>query len=80
MVFCIYDMKQVFFLCFNLDEIKILRKAKMHMEVEQRASSNYFGVYGVQTAQLQHYKRQEESSGQDGNQQILQILQKAYFA
>lgn len=52
----------------------------MHMEVEQRASSNYFGVYGVQTAQLQHYKRQEESSGQDGNQQILQILQKAYFA
>ena len=36
--------------------------------------------YRVQTAELQHDKREKEPSGPDGNQQILQILQEAHTA
>ena len=47
---------------------------------EKRACTDHIGMYRVQTAQLQHDKRKEKPSGQDGNQQILQILQKAHAA
>ena len=39
------------------------------------ASKDYIGMYGMQAAQLQHDEGKEESSGQNGNQEILQVLQ-----
>jgi hypothetical protein len=45
-----------------------------------RARKNHIGMYRVQTAELQHDKREKEPSGPDGNQQILQILQEAHTA
>ncbi len=39
-----------------------------------RAHKNYTGMYGMQTTQLQHDEGQENSSRQNGNQEVLQIL------
>ena len=39
-----------------------------------RAYKDHTGMYGMQTAQLQHDKGQKGSSGQDGDQEVLQIL------
>jgi len=41
-------------------------------------SENHFGLHGMQAAQLQHNEKQEERSGQTGNEQVLPLLQKAY--
>ena len=43
-------------------------------------NENHIGMYGMQAAQLQHDKRKESSSRQNGNQEVLQILQEAYAA
>jgi hypothetical protein len=34
----------------------------------------------MQTEKLQHDQRKEESSGQNGNHEVLQVLQKAHDA
>ena len=36
-------------------------------------------MYRMQTAELQHDQRQEEPSGQNGNKEILQVLQNSYI-
>ena len=41
-------------------------------------SKNYTRLHRVQAAQLQHNEKQEEYPGQDGDEQVLQILQEAY--
>ena len=38
------------------------------------ASKNYIGMYGMKAASLQHDEGKEKSSGQNGNQEILQVL------
>ena len=39
-----------------------------------RARENHIGMYRVQAAQLQHDKGKEESPGQNGNKEVLQVL------
>ena len=43
-------------------------------------SQDYAGLHGVQTKKLRHNEEQEERSRQTGNEQVLQVLQKAYLA
>ena len=44
------------------------------------AHKNNTGMYGVQEPELQHDKGQEDASGQNGNQKVLQILQDPHVA
>jgi hypothetical protein len=42
--------------------------------VEVDENQNYFSMHRVQAEKLQHNKGKEKSSGQNGNEKILQIL------
>ena len=44
------------------------------------AHKNYTGMYGMQEPELQHDEGQENASGQNGNQKVLQILQDPHVA
>ena len=44
------------------------------------AHENYTGMHGVQAAQLQHDEGQEDASGQNGDEEVLQILPDAHAA
>ena len=48
-------------------------------EVVSCASKNYIGLHGMQAEKLQYHKGKKEPSRQNGNQEVLQILQEAYF-
>ena len=47
-------------------------------EVEN-AYKNHFSMHRVQKPKLRYQERQKAASGQDGDQEVLQILQKAYL-
>lgn len=65
--------QKAFFLC-----LKIQRKESIGGGSHARKSN--IGMYRVQAAELYYYKREEEPSGEDGDQQILQVLQEAHTA
>ena len=44
------------------------------------ACQNHISMYGVQTEKLQYDQGKEESSGEDGDQEILQVLPHPYTA
>jgi len=78
--------KGPFFLCKNIGgvnsrsaEKRRPKSKKITVEVEVRAYQNYVSLYRMQAEKLQYDEGQEESSGAYGNQQILQILQKAHI-
>ena len=47
-------------------------------EVPKNESKNHNGLHRVQTKKLQHKEKQEEHSRQNGNEQVLQILQETH--
>ena len=53
---------------------------KIHAEVTRYAYKNHIILHRVQAAQLQYYKGQEGSSGEDRDQEVLQILQETYYS
>lgn len=72
-----YKALIVFFLCA---ENLALFPLSYSERGECRENKNYFGMHRLQAKKLRHNEGQESSSRQDGNQKVLQILPKAYFA
>ena len=44
------------------------------------AHENYFGMYRVQAAELQHDKREEAAPWENGDEEVLPVLQETYDA
>ena len=65
-----------FIFCALKREAKIFRNTgRCRNESKINAS-----LHTVQTTQLRYYEKQKTQSGQDGNEQALSFLQKAYSA
>ena len=47
---------------------------------EKNENKNHIGMYRMQAEKLQYDQRKKEPSGQNGNHEVLQILQEAYHA
>ena len=60
--------------------LQYIMQGGQKQEVPQDESQDYAGLHGVQTKKLRHNEKQEERSRQTRDEQVLQILQKAYSA
>ena len=66
-----------FFLCY-FSKLRKETSIKFRIRRCRDESKNHFGLQRVQTEKLQHDEEQEKRSGPSGDEQVLQVLQKAY--
>ena len=71
-----YYLTLGFYFCTLQREAKIFRNTGRC----RNESQNNASLHTVQTTQLRYYEKQKTQSGQDGNEQALSFLHKAYSA